>query len=110
MAPGQGRGEEVAFGPFRLDPARRVLLRNGTAVALRARSLDILCALIAADGNLVSKAELMASVWPGIFVGENTLQVHVSALRKALGESTRSQRHIVTEAGRGYRFASDTEQ
>jgi TolB-like protein len=110
MKPDRSDGRDVVFGLFRLDPERRVLLRGGKAVPLRARSLDILCALIEARGSLVTKAELMARVWPGIFVEENTLQVHVSALRKALGESTRGQRYILTEAGRGYRFSENGEQ
>jgi TolB-like protein len=95
------------FGPFRLDLRRRLFFRDGSPVPLRSRAVDILCALVAAAGNLVSKDELMAQVWPHLTVGENTLQVHVSALRKALGEDTGGQRHIVTVAGRGYRFIAD---
>ena len=99
--------EEVAFGPFRLDVRRRTLSRDGVGVTLGARSLDILCTLTTAKGDLVTKDQLMARVWPGLVVEENTIQVHVSALRKALGESTGGPRYILTVPGRGYRFVMD---
>ena len=59
-------------------------------------------------GKLVTEDDLMDQVWPGLNVGENTIQVHVSALRKALGEDTGGQRFIVTVPGRGYRFVAGT--
>ena len=99
--------EEIAFGPFRLDPRGRTLSRDGVDVALGARSLDILCMLTAARGNLVTKDELMARVWPGLAVEDNTIQVHVSALRKALGEDASGRRYILTVPGRGYRFIAE---
>ena len=77
---------EVAFGPFQLDLRNRRLLKKGTAVVVGERALDVLCALVAADGALVTKSELMAKVWPGITVEENNLQVQVYAVRRALGE------------------------
>jgi TolB-like protein/tetratricopeptide (TPR) repeat protein len=73
-------------------------------VPLRSRGADILCVLATSSGKLVTKEDLMEQVWPGLNVGENTIQVHVSALRKALGEDTGGQRFIVTVPGRGYRF------
>jgi TolB-like protein/tetratricopeptide (TPR) repeat protein len=100
--------EDGSFGPFTLDLRRRVLLRDGQTVALRSRSLDILSVLLEARGNLVTKDELMARVWPGAIVEENALQVHVSALRKALGEDAGGKRYIVTIPGRGYRFVADS--
>jgi TolB-like protein/tetratricopeptide (TPR) repeat protein len=95
---------EITFGPFRLDVERRLLFRDGAPVPLRSRGADILCALVAASGKVVTKEELMAEVWPRLNVGDNTVQVHVSALRKALGEDVGGQRFIVTIPGRGYRF------
>src|SRR5262249_47232879 len=59
----------------------------------------------AANGGLVTKDELMAKVWPGLTVEENNLQVHISALRKALDEGGDSHSHIITVPGRGYRLA-----
>ncbi len=98
---------EVAFGPFRLDLRNRRLLKKGTAVAVGERALDVLCALVAADGALVTKSELMAKVWPGITVEENNLQVQVYAVRRALGEDGDSRGYVRTVSGRGYRFVGD---
>ena len=104
MTAKSGKGNEITFGPFRLDIERRLLSRDGAPVPLRSRGSDILCVLAASPGMLVTKENLMDQVWPGLNVGENTIQVHVSALRKALGEDIGGQRFIVTVPGRGYRF------
>jgi DNA-binding response OmpR family regulator len=98
--------ETVPIGPFRLDLGRRVLLRDGKAVPLRSRPLEILCVLAAAKGNVVSKDELMTRAWSGAVVEENTIQVHVSAIRKALDEDASGRRYVVTVPGRGYRLAA----
>ena len=98
---------EVAFGPFRLDVHSRRLSRNGTAVALGERALDVLCALVAADGALVTKSDLIAQVWPGVTVEENNLQVQIYAVRRALGEDGDSRGYVRTVSGRGYRFVGD---
>ncbi|HEY7580638.1 MAG TPA: winged helix-turn-helix domain-containing protein [Acetobacteraceae bacterium] len=89
------------FGPFRLDGHRRSLTRDGVAVPLGGRALDILLELAMAAGETVSKSALLDRVWPGLIVEENNLQVHISALRKALGEGW-----IITVPGRGYRLAA----
>ena len=98
---------EIAFGPFRLDVRNRRLSRNGTAIGLGERALDVLCALVAAEGALVTKSELMAKVWPDTRVEENNLQVQVYALRRALGEDGDSRGYVRTVSGRGYRFIGD---
>lgn len=108
MTAKSGKGNEITFGPFRLDIERRLLSRDGAPVPLRSRGSDILCVLAASPGMLVTKENLMDQVWPGLNVGENTIQVHVSALRKALGEDISGQRFIVTVPGRGYRFVAGT--
>jgi TolB-like protein len=104
------RDDQSTFGPFRLDLERRTLWRDGGFVALGGRAMDILCVLVAERGNLVTKDELIARVWPGIVVEENNLHVQISALRKALGEDTGGQRYVLTVPGRGYRFASEREE
>jgi TolB-like protein/Tfp pilus assembly protein PilF len=96
--------DEVTFGRFRLRLENRELMRDGAPVRLGGRALEILCVLATAKGQLVSKDELMAKVWPGLVVGENAIQVHVSALRKAIEESDGEQSHILTLTGRGYRL------
>src|SRR5437870_10002824 len=95
---------EVRFGRFRLDLGEQRLLREDRPVRLAGRALDILCALAAADGEVVSKDELMRRLWPGRAVEENNLHVHVSALRKALDVEKNGDSHIVTVPSRGYRL------
>src|SRR3954469_10355018 len=94
----------VAFGAYRLDLARRVLTLNGKRVVLGGRALDILCALAQADGEPIEKDELLAKIWPGSNVGDNNLHVHISGLRKLLGDAGRA--HLVTLPGFGYRLLS----
>jgi TolB-like protein/Tfp pilus assembly protein PilF len=96
--------DELRFGPFRLDMAKHTLERDGRPVRLGSRALDILCALASARGALVTKDALMAAVWPGQIVEENTIQVQISALRKALNEDRTGPDYIVTVPGRGYRL------
>jgi predicted ATPase/DNA-binding winged helix-turn-helix (wHTH) protein len=100
-------GGVIVFGAFRLVPAARTLTRNGSPVQLGGRALDILIALIERAGQLVSKAELFAAVWPKIFVEESNLRVQLSALRKALGDDRSGTRFIVSIPGRGYMFVAD---
>jgi TolB-like protein/Tfp pilus assembly protein PilF len=95
---------EVCFGPFRLDLGKRELSCDGTPVKLAGRALDILCVLASAKGEIVSKDELLARVWPGLVVEENNIQVHISALRKALGDGTAGYDYVATVPGHGYRF------
>src|SRR6516225_621475 len=95
---------EISFGRFRLDVARRELRRDQTLVRLGSRALDILCVLASAGGKVVSKDELMERVWAGVVVEEHNIQVHISALRRALAEDGDGESRIVTVSGRGYRF------
>lgn len=97
----------VIFGPFHLDLARRRLSRDGVETPLGDRALDILCALVEADGEVVFKRDLLARAWPGVTVEENNLQVQVYALRRALGEDGDARGYIRTVSGRGYRFVGD---
>ena len=89
----------LRFGRFELNADERVLRADGEPVALGARAFDVLAALVARAGTLVSKDELLATVWSGLVVEENNLQVQVSTLRKILGHGA-----LTTVPGRGYRF------
>jgi DNA-binding response OmpR family regulator len=79
-----GDPETYRFGSFCLFPARRELLLDGAPQELGSRAFDVLLALVRRRGNLASKDELMAEVWPGRVVEENNLQAQISALRKVL--------------------------
>src|ERR1700724_2570651 len=93
----------LAFGRFRVLLRQRQLLADELPVELGQRAFDLLLALLESDGSLVTKEQLLARVWPGIAVAEDNVKVHVSALRKALGED---RDFIRTEFGRGYRFTA----
>jgi len=101
---------EIGFGRFRLDLVQRELLLAGSPVRLGSRAMDILVVLAAAKGEIVSKDELLSRVWPGLTVGDNNLQVQISALRKALDNESGGPSHLVTVPSRGYRLIgfSDT--
>ena len=96
--------DQISFGPFRLELKGQGLLRDGRPVPLGSRALDILGVLASARGDVVTKDQLMERVWPGRVVEENNIQVHISALRKALGDGNTNQGHVVTVPGRGYRL------
>jgi TolB-like protein len=96
--------DEVSFGRFRLDLRHRRLSSGGVPIELKSKAFDILCVLASAQGEVVTKDELMAKVWPGLVVEENNIQVHISALRKALGEDRGGPTHLFTAPGRGYRL------
>jgi DNA-binding winged helix-turn-helix (wHTH) protein len=96
--------DQISFGQFRLDLKGQGLLRDGRPVPLGSRALDILGVLASARGDVVTKDQLMERVWPGRVVEENNIQVHISALRKALDDGNTNQSHVVTVPGRGYRL------
>jgi DNA-binding winged helix-turn-helix (wHTH) protein len=96
--------DEIHFGRFCLDLTQGGLLRDGKPVPLGNRALEILVVLASAKGEIVTKDELMARVWPGRVVEENNIQVHVSALRKALDEGSNTGSCVMTVPGRGYRL------
>ena len=96
----------MSFGPFRVLPNQRLLLEGDRPLRLGSRALDILVALIERAGELVSKGELMARVWPDTFVEEGNLKVQVAALRRTLRDGEDSNRYISTVTGRGYWFVA----
>jgi DNA-binding winged helix-turn-helix (wHTH) protein len=94
----------LKFGRFQVLPHRREFSADGVPVPLGSRAFDVLMVLIEAGGELVTKDEILSRVWPGMVVEEHSLQFHISALRKVLGED---RGFIKTISGRGYRFAAD---
>src|ERR687889_2777994 len=95
------------FGPFTLDPAERVLTRDGQPVALTPKAFDLLVVLVENGGHLLGKKDLMEAVWPDSFVEEGNLTFTVSSLRKALGEDRKEPQYIETVPRSGYRFVAD---
>jgi predicted ATPase/DNA-binding winged helix-turn-helix (wHTH) protein len=106
----EGRTERseraISFGPFRLLPTQQLLLEGERPLRLGSRALNVLIALVERAGELVSKDELMARVWPSTTVEESNLKVHVAALRRALADGQGGNRYIITTPGRGYRFVA----
>ncbi|MBE8593926.1 helix-turn-helix transcriptional regulator [Pseudomonas sp. MAFF 301449] len=100
------RDQAVHFGPYRIHPHQRLVLEAGRPLRLGRRAVDILLILLEQAGNVVSKQELIARVWPKSVVEDGNLRVHMAALRKALGDGQAGQRYIVTVAQRGYSFVA----
>ena len=100
-----GSGQFYDFPPFRLDPAEGVLLRDGKAVSLTPKALNVLVTLVRHHGHIVNKEDLLQQVWPDTYVEEGNLAFNVSLLRKALGEQNGAT-YIETIPKRGYRFTA----
>ena len=104
MDPASERLAGIAFGRFQVSPDRREVLADGRPVKLGGRAFDVLMALIEARGAVVSKEALMARVWPGRTIEENSLAAQIAALRAALGP----ERELIrTVSGRGYQFTGE---
>jgi DNA-binding winged helix-turn-helix (wHTH) protein len=99
-------GEIFRFGEFTLDVGQHRLSRGAEAVRLSPKAHDVLVELVRQEGRLVTKDELLARVWPQAFVEEGILTVHISALRKALGDEKGTEGHIETVSRLGYRFTA----
>jgi predicted ATPase/DNA-binding winged helix-turn-helix (wHTH) protein len=101
---------EFTFGPFRLIPGQRKLVRENRPVKLGGRALDILHLLVMRAGEEVSKNELIEFAWPRVFVDERNLKVHVSSLRRALCDTGQEAPYIATVVGHGYQFVERVER
>jgi predicted ATPase/DNA-binding winged helix-turn-helix (wHTH) protein len=108
--PKTSAAREFTFGPFYLYATERRLLRDGQAVDIGSRALDILIALVEQAGEVIGKKALVARVWPDVIVEESSLRVHVAALRKALGDGLDGARYIANVPGRGYSFVAPVTQ
>lgn len=96
--------KKLRFGPFELSIGERTLRRDGRALTLGGRALDILTYLADRPGEVIAKQELMDHVWSEVTVEEGSLRVHVAAIRKALGDGQFGNRYIANIKGRGYSF------
>jgi predicted ATPase/DNA-binding winged helix-turn-helix (wHTH) protein len=98
--------QAIHFGPFVVLPKQRLVFEGHTALRLGGRALDILLALIENPGRILSKDALIGRAWPNTVVEEDTLKVHISSLRRAIGDGSGGNRYIVTVTGRGYSFVA----
>lgn len=96
-------GVSYQWGPWRFEPTECRLMRDGEIIALPAKTLDVLGALLRRSPRLVTKEEIFAQVWPDAAVEEGNIAFHVAALRKVL-DSGDGPSSIETVRGRGYRF------
>ena len=106
----QHRASDVyAFGTFRLDAKRRLLLSraDGQTVPLSTTAFDTLLYLVEHAGDIVPKATLLRAVWHDVNVEENSLSHSISVVRRALGDAPSSSRFVATVPGRGYRFIAE---
>ena len=112
MSTTDGAGSErlYAFGPFLVDPVRRLLRREGAVVTLAPKAFEVLLALIERRDRIVEKNELLKAVWPNAVVEENNLARHISTLRKVFHEGLTEHDYIVTVPGRGYRFVATLQE
>jgi predicted ATPase/DNA-binding winged helix-turn-helix (wHTH) protein len=97
-------GKIASFGPFRLHATERLLEKNGTALKIGSRALDILLMLLEHAPQVVSKRELIRRVWEELVVDEVSLRFHIAALRKRLADGDSSVSYITNIPGRGYCF------
>lgn len=102
----QSGKESYEFSAFHLDIPERLLKQNGERIPLSDKAFDTLCVLVRHSGHLVTKQELISTVWPDTFVEENNLDKSISALRRALGERNGQEKFIETVRGHGYRFTA----
>lgn len=100
--------QKISFAEFEIDTIHRRLLREGEVVTLNAKAFDLLVFLAQNGGRIVSKEEILNSVWEDKFVEESNLNVQISNLRRALGEQKNLPRFLVTVPGKGYKFVADT--
>ena len=100
------RAHVFSFGQFQLVPSQRLLLEDNTKVHIGSRAFDILTTLVERAGEVVGKDELIARVWPNVYVDDSNLKTQVSGVRRALGESRAGKCYIVAIPGRGYSFVA----
>ena len=112
MSPAKGHEDKYlyAFGPYRLDATERVFARDETRIPLAPKAFDTLLLLVQHHGHVLSKDELIRSLWPGSFVEENNLTQQISQLRRALGERGDASLYIETVPKLGYRFAAEVRE
>lgn len=98
-----------SVGEFLVDPRANLLKRKTVEKRLEPKLITLLCFLAKSQGEVVSREQLSAAVWPGVVVGDETVTRAIFALRNALGDDAKQPRYIETISKRGYRFLVDPE-
>jgi predicted ATPase/DNA-binding winged helix-turn-helix (wHTH) protein len=106
MEPATEARNAISFGPFSLFVSERLLKKGDEPIPLGDRALDILIALAERPGEVVTRKDLISTVWPDVTVEEANLRFQMAALRKALGDGRDGARYISNIAGRGYCFVA----
>ena len=96
----------IRFGSFQIDPRTWLLTRDGSAVDLSPRLVEILGYIVGRGGEIVTKDELLERFWPDVNVTENTLTRAIADIRKAIGDDAAAPRFLQTASRRGYRFVA----
>ena len=95
------------FGPFLLDPAKRSLVRDGVPQSVTPKAFDVLLLLVEQRGRVLSKDELLKTIWPDTFVDEANLSQQIFMLRRILNGDSKDPEYIATVPRRGYSFVGD---
>ena len=98
------------FDEFRLDAAKRQLLREGEIVPLYSKAFELLLFMVQNNGRDLAKDQILETIWPGQVLEESNLTVNISAVRRALGEKAAQPRYLITIPGRGYRFVANVRE
>src|SRR5436190_6576081 len=98
------------FGPFRLDAAGHQLFQGGERLTLARKACEVLVFMVQHAGETLSKDDFLKAIWADRFVEEGILTVHISALRKVLGENNGDDQYIVTVPRVGYRFVAKVQE
>ena len=101
------RRSSITIGDLTLDPAARIVTKDGAPIDLTVKEFDLLHLLMARAGEVVGREEIMDEVWdPHWFGPTKTLDVHISWLRKKIEDGVSDARYITTVRGVGFRFAA----
>jgi DNA-binding response OmpR family regulator len=107
---GDAAGEAIEVGDVRLDPAQRIVTKGDEPLELSRKEFEVLWLLLRSAGVVVSREQLMEEVWDRNWFGSTkTLDVHISGLRRKLGDDSSTPRYIHTVRGVEFRFAAPDE-
>ena len=107
---GRGPGEAIEIGDLRLDPGRHSAALDGKELELSRKEFELLRTLMERAGSVITRQALIEEVWDMNWFGSTkTLDVHMSGLRKKLGDDAADPRYIHTVRGVGFRFSSPDE-